>query len=87
MGTYDTLDVYLAAYLEREGFDVTLLENRNGRVLFSFVQSDDLNRAIDRYEAKAPMPAIVFANAIKDLKRRMHTANRERGFQNGTARR
>lgn len=84
MELYETLDIYRAAFLEYEGFKVTLSQNRTGRVLFSFPYNPELEQALERYENKEPIAALVFADRIKDIKRRMHTA---RGFNYGSSRR
>lgn len=87
METYETLDIYIAAYLELIGQEVTLTTNRAGRVLFTFPESDELNDAIQRYDRKVFVSARDFADKIKDLKRRMFTVSNGRGFDYGNARR
>jgi len=78
--TYETLDIYRAAYLELMGHRVTLSLNRAGRVVFVFSQTLELDEAITRYNEKIFVSARDFAEQIKDLKRRMFSVGNGRRF-------
>ncbi len=84
MELYETLDIYRAAYLELIGYEVTLSTNKQGRVLFTFIDNEELNEAIDRYNSKAVVSARDFSEKIKDLKRRMFSVNTGRRFNGNT---
>jgi len=80
MDIYETLDIYRAAYLELIGYEVELTTNKQGRVVFTFVDTEELSEAIDKYNKNACVSARDFAEKIKDLKRRMFSVNTGRRF-------
>jgi len=73
MDIYQTLDVYRASYLQYSGFQMSMKENAKGRIVFSAPLTQELESALAEYPT-AFVPVKEYADAIKDLKRRMYTA-------------
>jgi hypothetical protein len=70
MEKFTSLDLYLSAYLSLNGCPPEL-EIRNGKVLFSFRQSGDVNRLIGQFNSNSPVPVADFTTAVKTLRGRM----------------
>lgn len=70
---FSTLDINVAAYLELNGIP-TVLENQNGRVIFSFPISDRLYELAHDYNSNVAVPVADFVTALKSLRGRMLTA-------------
>lgn len=73
------LDIYLSAFLSFHGIEPTL-ENRNGKIVFLFDNSDELYRLIDRFNSDEEVPVNSFATQVKTLKGKLLT---EKGRGNG----
>lgn len=73
---FSTLDIYLSAFLELYGITADL-ENHNGRVVFVFLQSDELYRFSNAYNSNEPVPVADYVSALRTLKARMF-AKREK---------
>jgi len=73
---FETRDLYLAAFLETQGFQ--LLEVRreldSRRCVFVFSDRRDREEMIASYWADAPVPARSFVAACKELKQRVYAA-------------
>ena len=69
---WSTLDINLAAYLSYRGIPIDL-ENLNGRVIFTAMQSDELFCLTQAYNSNDPVPVLDFVSMIKILKSRMIT--------------
>ncbi len=61
---FETLDIYLTAFLIYHGLRPTL-ESRNGKIIFSFPQSDDLYRLMTEYNSDIPIPCASYVTTIK----------------------
>lgn len=70
--TFQTLDLYLSAYLTLCGIRPEL-QLTNGRVVFVFPQSDDLSHLIFNYNSNVTIPVAEFVTAIKKLRGKMLT--------------
>lgn len=68
--TYQTLDLYISAYLTLCGIQPEL-QVTNGRVIFVFPQSDDLYRLLSNYNSNIDIPVISFVTTVKMLRGRM----------------
>ncbi|MGD0233277.1 MAG: hypothetical protein ABSC55_01945 [Syntrophorhabdales bacterium] len=81
MPEFITDDVYLAGtisiILQREP---SLRTEGNGRVVFSYPQSDSLDKAIVAYSQGATVPAIELCQALRRLRSRMYAT---RGLNKG----
>ncbi len=76
--TYTTLDAYQAGFLVLKGFVPSLIEE-GSKVVFSFTNSDELNRALDNYHSGETVEAFKFALSIKALKSRIFSLRRNKG--------
>lgn len=74
---YSTLDAYQAGFLVLRQF-IPQLVDQNGKIVFVFVQTDELLRALDDYQCGAVVEAARFAFAIKTLKSRIHSTRRNK---------
>lgn len=74
---YSTLDAYVAAFLTLHGL-IPRLVDQDGKIVFVFVQSDELSKELANYNAGASVDASKFAFTIKVLKSRIHSMRREK---------
>jgi hypothetical protein len=72
---FTTLDVYLAAYLTLNGCAPDL-EVQGGKVVFSFLQSQDIYLFLQQFNGNAPVAVADFTIAVKTLRGRMLEARR-----------
>ncbi len=69
---YTTLDAYQAGFLTLKGFTSQLV-NQNGKIVFVFIQSDELLQKLADYSTGAVVEASRFAFTIKTLKSQIHS--------------
>ena len=74
---FTTLDLYLSAFLESNGIQPNL-ETNNGRVVFSFPQSEELYKLISAYNSNESVPIADYIYVLKNLKGRMLSKRGER---------
>jgi hypothetical protein len=74
---YTTLDAYQSGFLTLRGHTPELVD-QTGKVVFCFIQSDELLRALAEYNAGALVEASRFAFAIKTLKSQIHSLRRNK---------
>ena len=79
---YTTLDAYQAGFLTLRGF-IPQLVDQNGKVIFAFVQTEELLKALSEYYAGAVVEASRFASTIKTLKSRIHSMRKNKENFNG----
>jgi hypothetical protein len=72
---YTTLDAYQAGFLTLRGFTPQLV-NQNDKIVFVFIESDELLQALADYNAGALVEASKFAFTIKPLKSQIHSLRR-----------
>ena len=75
MKTWETSDLYLAAFLVARGFELVTSERQGEGWRVVFVFRDDAHLAVVRQTWLTPDGMVVghrFANAIKDLKGLVH---------------
>jgi len=70
---FSTLDIYLASFLSLHGTD-PILEARNGKVIFTFENTDNLYRLMNLYNSNQDVPVADFVTAVKTLRGKMLTA-------------
>lgn len=68
--TFQTLDLYISAYLTLCGIQPEL-QVTNGRVIFVFPQSDDLYRLLSNYNSNITIPVADFVTTVKMLRGQM----------------
>jgi hypothetical protein len=69
---FQTLDIWLSAYLSLCGL-VPTLEVNNGKVVFIFPVSDDLYKLIRNYNGNVNVPVADFVTVVKALRGQMLT--------------
>jgi hypothetical protein len=74
---YTTLDAYQAGFLTLRGFFPKLVD-QNTKIVFVFIQSDELLQALADYNTGAVVDAARFAFTIKTLKSQIHSMRREK---------
>jgi len=66
---YLTCDLYLAAFLMAQKFDLLHIRRKNGRVYFAFRESTERNNASYKYYTRAAViEPLSFVDSIKNLK-------------------
>lgn len=70
---FATNDLFLASYFSYRGISPSL-ENRNGRVVFIFPQSDTLYRLLSAYSSGDSVPLSDYIDVYRTLKVRMFNA-------------
>lgn len=66
--TYDTSDLYLAAFLKLKGQKFVVEKNKN-KVIFKFNESDELNKFVTEYLTESgSCEPLLYTNSIKNLK-------------------
>lgn len=68
--TYQTLDLYISAYLTLCGIQPEL-QVTSGRVIFVFPRSDDLYRLLSNYNSDTNVPITSFVTMVKMLRGQM----------------
>ncbi len=77
---YSTLDAYQAGFLTLRGH-IPDLRDQHGKVVFFFVQTDSLLKALLDYNNGAMVEASRFALSIKALKSQIHSMRRDNGYE------
>ncbi len=67
---FETLDIYLSAFIHLAGFSPSL-QIKNNRVVFIFPACDDLYRLMSNFNANVNVPVADFVTAIKSLRGQM----------------
>ena len=75
-GTFQTINVYLGAYLGMMGFEYSIVKGHDGKHLFSFENNEDLKRALHDFNNGATVPAWQFIEHIKAIKTALYNAKR-----------
>ena len=75
MQLYTTLDSYQAGFLALRGLTPKLIDQYR-KIVFVFIQSDELLKVFADYNAGAVVEAARFAFAIKTLKSQIHSMRR-----------
>lgn len=70
--TFQTLDLYLASFLNLSGVSPKL-EINNGKVVFVFSINDDLYRLIVNYNSNVNVPVTDLVTTVKKLRGQMLT--------------
>jgi hypothetical protein len=74
---YTTLDAYLAGFLALRGH-IPQLVNQRGKVVFLFLQSEELLAKLTDYNTGAEVEAARFAFMIKTLKSQIHSMRKNK---------
>ncbi len=69
--TFTTLDAYLSGYLVLKGFKPELVQ-QGDKVVFVFEATSDFYKAIEAYNAGAPVDASKLALTVKTLKSKIY---------------
>lgn len=64
---FETVDLYLAAYLHANSYPGTLVINR-GRVVFTFSQSPELFSCVNRYNTNTSIGVLDFTASVKIMR-------------------
>jgi|GEM_PF-574030 hypothetical protein len=80
---YTTLDAYQSGFLTLKGYFPKLID-QDGKIVFVFIQSDELLDELGNYNSGAVVEASRFAFAIKTLKGQIHSMRRGRDKGNGS---
>lgn len=80
--TYTTLDAYQAGFLTLRGYTPRLVD-QGGKIVFVFIQTDELFRELAEYSAGAVVEAARFAFAIKTLKSQIYSMRKNKGNFSG----
>lgn len=75
--TFQTLDLYISAYLTLCGIHPEL-QVTNGRVIFVFPQNDDLYRLLSNYNSNVNVPVADFVTIVKMLRGQLLTMRGQR---------
>ena len=70
---FSTLDIYLASFLSLHNLE-PILEDRNGKIIFIFIASDDLYQLINQFNSNEFVPVNDFITRVKTLRGKMLTA-------------
>jgi hypothetical protein len=66
--TYNTSDLYLAAFLKLKGQKFVVEKDRN-KVIFKFNESEELNKYVTEYLTESgSCEPLLYTNSIKNLK-------------------
>ena len=84
---FETMEIYLASFLSLHGISPGL-DNRNGKIVFTFEASDDLYRLLNRYNSNQQVCVGDFVTMVKTLRGKMLTAKESitgygKGVRNG----
>ena len=71
------MDAYLAGWLILENFIHELRIECNGKVIFCFPSTPELQKALTKYNNGAPVEALKFALAVKNLKGQVFELKKE----------
>lgn len=84
MGTYQTLDAYVAGYLALGGVEPRLVaDDRRGKIAFVFDRTEAVSELLAEYNAGGAVCAHEYAAAIKRLKGRIHDYRKGGDLGNG----
>ncbi len=70
--TYETTDLYLAAYLKAKGLRFLNKKRSGNRYVFIFDDREDIKKLVQDYFNDGLVEITVFKNAIQDLKTIMY---------------
>lgn len=71
MKTFQTLDLYLSAFLAFRGLNPTLEITNNQKIVFAFPDSSSLRRSIADFNADVSVPVNSYATAIKIMRAKL----------------
>ena len=77
--SFETMDIYLSAFLSLSGLQPALKLNR-GKVIFSFPASEDLYQLMMNFNSNVNVPVSDFTTIVKTLRGKM-LSMRERDRQ------
>lgn len=73
MDTYSNRDFYLSSYLIAAGMQLKSFHKTNGITTFEFDNSENLQQLVNKYYSmNAPVNAMSYGSAIKNLKSVIH---------------
>ena len=76
MKTYNTKDLYLAAFLTAQGFPVLHWDRDTGLTDFAFAETTELSQLVGAYYSdKVVTSPLQFGNALKNIKTMIHNNN------------
>lgn len=83
MDTYRNRDFYLSSYLIAAGIQLKSFHKTNGITTFEFDNSDKLQQLVYKYYSmNAPVNAMSYGSAIKNLKSVIHSNTYTKSFYN-----
>ncbi len=78
MGSFTTMDAYVAGYLVLKGFSPALItQNSGSKIIFSFPDSEQVQKEIFDFNAGAVVNARQFSFTIKNLKSKIFSIKME----------
>jgi hypothetical protein len=76
MKTYNTEDLYLAAFLTAQGYPVHQWNRDTGLTTFTFAENTELSQLVGAYYAdKVSTSPLQYGNALKNIKSMIHCKN------------
>ena len=74
MKTYNTEDLYLAAFLTAQGFPILQWSRDTGLTNFAFAENSELSQLVGAYYSDKVMTSpLQYGNALKNLKSMIHS--------------
>jgi hypothetical protein len=78
MNTYNTEDIYLAAFLAAQGYPVLQWKRETGLTNFTFEHSAELSQLVGAYYSdRVTTSPLQFGNALKNMKLMIHSKQNE----------
>ena len=78
MNTYNTEDLYLAAFLATQGFPIIQWSRETGLTNFVFEQSAELAQLVGAYYSnRAMISPLQYGNSLKNVKSMIHSKPNE----------
>jgi hypothetical protein len=76
MKTYNTEDLYLAAFLTAQGYPVLNWNRDTGLTTFAFAENSELSQLVGAYYAdQVTTSPLQYGNSLKNLKSMIHSKN------------
>lgn len=75
---FTTMDVWIAGYLSLKGVEPSL-ENRNGKIIFTFETSNELYRLLDSFNSNELVPVNNYCQRVKILRGKLLSMKEEDG--------
>ena len=76
MKTYNTKDLYLAAFLTAQGFPIHQWSRDAGLTDFAFAETTELSQLVGAYYADSiSVSPLQYGNALKNIKSMLHSKN------------